>query len=170
MPRYVLTPELVPVPLFNQSVHDLFKNDKRWKRIRDATRASVDNRCFACTTQENPHCNEVWKYHDDGEIGVAKLVAFEILCRDCHNAHHIGRIISLRDRAILDKTLGHLAKVNRISVKEALAVVEASLRTHSKRSKQAWTMTVANDLLALYPDLVVVNTGPTVVYYPKVRS
>ncbi len=33
-----LIPELVPSPLFNKSVHDLFKNDKRGKRIRDATR------------------------------------------------------------------------------------------------------------------------------------
>lgn len=169
MASCILIPELVPSPLFHKSVHDLFKNDKRWKRIRDATRSKVDNRCSACGTQNNPHCNEVWKYRDEGDIGVAELVAFEILCRDCHSAHHIGRVIALRDRAILDKVLGHLAKVNRISPKEALALVDASLRTHSQRSKKPWTVTVIPDLLTLYPDLSVVNTGPTVVYHPSRR-
>lgn len=169
MPTYILTPELVPSPLFHKSVHDLFNNDKRWRRIRDATRAKVDNRCSACSTQNNPHCNEVWNYRDDGDIGVAELDAFEILCRDCHNAHHIGRIISLRDRAILDKVFAHLAKVNGISPKETAALVDAALKTHAKRSKKSWTVTVTPDLLALYPDLIVVNTGPTVIYHSRRR-
>lgn len=167
MSRYALIPELVPRPLFNKSVHDLFKNDARWKRIRDATRANVDNRCSACSTKSSPHCNEVWNYRDDGDIGVAELVAFEILCRDCHSAHHIGRIIALRDRAILDNVLRHLAKVNEIPLQEAFALVNASLRTHSERSKKPWTVTVTADLLTLYPDLIVVNTGPMVVYTGK---
>lgn len=167
MASYPLIPELVPSPLFHKSVHDLFNNDKRWRRIRDATRAERDSRCFACSTQNNPHCNEVWNYRDGGAIGVAELVAFEILCRDCHNAHHIGRIIALRDRAILDSVLAHLAKVNGISPKETMALVDAALKTHVKRSKKSWTMTVAPELLASYPDLIVVNTGKTVVYRPK---
>src|SRR5437879_5573295 len=125
MVSYILVPELVPSPLFDKSVHDLFKNDKRWKRIRDATRSKVANRCSACGTQDHPHCNEVWKYHDDRDIGIAELVAFEILCRDCHSAHHIGRVIALRDKAILDRVLRHLASVNGILPKEALALVDA---------------------------------------------
>jgi predicted nucleic acid-binding protein len=136
MPSPTLIPVLVPSPLFHKSVHDLFNNDKRWKRIRDATRAKVDNRCSACATQDNPHCNEVWNYRDSEAIGAAELIAFEILCRDCHNAHHIGRIIALRDRAILDAVLAHLAKVNGISPKEAVALVDTALKTHAKRSKQ----------------------------------
>jgi hypothetical protein len=167
MSSCALIPELVPSPLFHKSVHDLFNNDKRWRRIRDATRAKVDSRCSACDTQNNPHCNEVWTYRDVGAIGVAELVGFEILCRDCHNAHHIGRIIALRDRAILDSVLHHLAKVNGISPKETVALVDAALKTHAKRSKKPWTMSVASDLLALYPDLNVANTGTTVVYRPK---
>src|ERR1039458_2547351 len=167
MPSCILIPELVPSPLFDKSVHDLFKNDKRWKRIRDATRSKVDNRCSACGTQNNPHCNEVWKYRDDGNIGVAELVAFEILCRDCHSAHHIGRVIALRNRPILDKVLAHLAGVNGISLEEASILVDTSLRTHSERSKQAWMVVVAPDVLALYPDLRVVNTGASMVYHPS---
>lgn len=167
MPHYTLIPELVPRPLFHKSVHDQFKNDKRWRRIRDATRAKVDNRCSACTTQSNPHCNEVWNYRDAGAIGVAELVAFEILCRDCHNAHHIGRIISLGDGAIFESVLAHLAKVNGISPKETMALVDSALEKHAKRSKKSWTMRVAPELLALYPDLNVVNTGKAVVYSPK---
>jgi hypothetical protein len=167
MPNYRLIPELVPSPLFNKSVHDQFKNDKRWKRIRDATRANAESRCSACSAQNNPHCNEVWKYSDNGDIGVAELVAFEVLCRDCHSAHHIGRIIALRDRSTLEKVLGHLCKVNGISLKEALELVNASLRTHAKRSKKPWTVTVTPDLLVLYPDLLVVNTGPGMVYHPR---
>ena len=166
MPSCILIPELVPSPLFDKSVHDLFRNDKRWKRIRDATRSKVDNQCSACGTQNNPHCNEVWVYRDDGDIGVAELVAFEILCRECHSAHHIGRIIALRNRPILDKVLAHLAGVNGISLKEASALVDTSLRTHSKRSKKAWMVIVAPDLLALYPDLTVVNTGASIIYQP----
>ena len=100
---------------------------------------------------------------------MAELDAFEILCRDCHNAHHIGRIISLRDRAILDKVFAHLAKVNGISPKETAALVDAALKTHAKRSKKSWTVTVTPDLLALYPDLIVVNTGPTVIYHSRRR-
>jgi hypothetical protein len=145
----------------------LFNNDKRWKRIRDATRAKADNRCSTCSTQNNPHCNEVWKYRDDGDIGVAELIAFEILCRDCHNAHHIGRIIALRDRAILDRVLAHLAKINGSSSKKTMALVDAALKTHAKRSKKAWTMKVAPELVAIYSDLIVVNTGKTVVYRPQ---
>jgi hypothetical protein len=167
MPSYALVPELVPSPLFHKSVHDLFNNDKRWKRIRDATRMKVDNRCSACATQDNPHCNEVWKYRDAGAIGVAELIAFEILCRACHNAHHIGRIIALRDGAILDAVLAHLAKVNGILPKETVVLVDTALKTHAKRSKKSWTMTVAPELLIMYPDLVLVNTGKTVVYRPK---
>jgi hypothetical protein len=167
MQHYALIPELVPSPLFHKSVHDLFNNDKRWRHIRDATRARADNHCSACYTQNNPHCNEVWKYRHDGEIGVAELTAFEILCRDCHNAHHIGRIIALRDRAILDSVLAHLAKVNGISPKETVALVDAALKTHAKRSKLSWRMTVNPELLAIYPDLILVNTGPTVVYRTK---
>jgi len=166
MPSCILIPELVPSPLFDKSVHDLFKNDKRWKRIRDATRSKVDNRCSACGTQNNPHCNEVWKYRDDGNIGVAELVAFEILCRDCHSAHHIGRIMALQNRPILDKALAHLASVNGISPKDALALVDASLKKHSQRSKKAWMVVVTPDLLALYPELSVVNTGASMVYPP----
>jgi len=164
MQYYILIPELVPRPLFNKSVHDLLKNDKRWKRIRDATRSKVDNRCSACGMQDNPHCNEVWKYRDDGDIGVAELVAFQILCRDCHSAHHIGRVIALRDRPLLEKVLRHLAGINGISLKEAAALVDISLRKHSERSKKAWTVIVAPDLLALYPDVSVIDTGPSAVY------
>jgi len=163
----VLVPELVPRPLFNKSVHDQFKNDKRWKRIRDEARAKVDSRCSACASQSNPHCNEVWKYHDGGDIGVAELVAFEILCRDCHDAHHIGRIMALGDRGVFNTVLGHLANVNGIAPRDALALVDASLTTHAKRSKKPWTVTVAPNLLALYPDLIAINTGGTVVYRPK---
>jgi hypothetical protein len=170
VPNYTLIPELVPSPLFHKSAHDLFKNDKRWKRIRDATRAKVDSRCSACATQNNPHCNEVWNYRDDGDIGVAELVGFEILCRDCHDAHHVGRIIALQDKAILYKVLTHLTKINGISPKETSALVNASLKTQSLRSKKPWTMTVAPDLLALYPDLAVMNTGMTVVYHPKAQK
>jgi len=43
-----------------------------------------------------------------GEIPLI-LAAFEILCRDCHSAPHIGRIMALRNRPILDKVLAHLA-------------------------------------------------------------
>lgn len=167
MPSHILVPELVPSPLFDKSVHDLFKNDKRWKRIRDATCSKVDNRCFACGTQKNPHCNEVWWYCDDGEIGVAKLVAFEILCRDCHTAHHIGRVIALRNKAILDKVLGHLARVNGMSSKEVLALVNGALKLHFNRSKKPWTVIVTPGLLALYPDLTVVNSGASMVYVPS---
>lgn len=165
--RYALVPELVPSPLFHKSAHDQFKNDKRWKHIRDDTRAKVDSRCSACATQSNPHCNEVWKYHDGGDIGVAELIAFEILCRDCHDAHHIGRIMVLGDEGVFNKVLGHLAKVNGISDREALALVSASLTTHSKRSKKPWMVTVTPNLVALYPDLIEINTGATVVYGPK---
>jgi hypothetical protein len=48
-----------------------------------------------------------------------------------------------------------------------MALVDAALKTHAKRSKKLWRMTVTPELLAIYPDLVVVNTGPTVVYRGK---
>jgi hypothetical protein len=109
----------------------------------------------------------VWKYHDAGDSGVAELVAFEILCRDCHNAHHIGRIMALGDQGVFNTVLGHLAKVNGIAPRDALALVAAALKTHAKRSKKPWSVTVAPNLMALYPDLIAINTGATVVYCPK---
>lgn len=165
-----LMPELVPAPLFHQSAHNIFKKDKRWKRIRGDTLAKGNGLCCACGSDQNPQCNEIWNYHDNEEIGLAELVGFEILCRDCHAAHHIGRIISLHDKLVTERVLTHLAQINELTSAKAKALVANCMRIHVARSQKPWTMKVAEHLLSAYPELSLLNTGPQCVYFPKVRS
>jgi hypothetical protein len=148
-PTYRLMPELVPAPLWRVSAYRLFGKTKPWKEIRQDTLERAGNKCGACDA-DGPQlsCHDAWSYDD--KTCVATLIGFEIRCHACHNATHIGRANAL---GFEQDAHAQLRRVNGCTQREVDAMVEAAMGLWEKRSRKAWTVAVAAELLRRYPRL-----------------
>lgn len=111
-----------------------------WDGIRKAVYRSANYRCEICGGRGPRHpveCHEVWEYED----GIQRLVKLIALCPDCHGVKHFG-LSELRGRG--DHCLKHLAKVNNISLDDAVDMVNKAFKEWSIRSGQKWEVNIDN--------------------------
>jgi hypothetical protein len=147
---YRLMPELVPRPLWGISAPRALKKSTAWKVIREETIAEAGGRCQFCDTDTQPECHDKWKYDD--KKCVATLVGFEIRCKACHFATHIGRAMTLGP-AYLQEAVEQICKVNGCTVKNVDDILSVEMPLWEKRNKKKWTVVVAPPLLKRYPRL-----------------
>lgn len=143
-----LVPELVPKPLWGISAPHALNKSTAWKSIRKDTLAEAGNRCQFCGTDTRLECHDKWEYDDKKSI--ATLIGFEIRCKMCHMATHIGRA---RQLGFLREAVMHICNVNRCTPDDVSKVVDAEMPLWEKRSKKKWTVAVAPALLKRYPRL-----------------
>ena len=94
--------------------------------------------------------DEEWNYSDQ----VATLTGVRIVCPDCNAVTHIG---STASRGFGDVAFDHMCRINGIKAAEAHRVVNASFDDWRERSLQDWTIAVAPELLARYPELAILD-------------
>lgn len=153
-----LRPELVPRPLWGISAYRLLKNGVKWKNIRNERIMAAKQCCEICG--EKPSrlhgdpltCHEVWDYDDKKSI--ATLVGFRIHCSDCDAAVHIGRTAQYGG---MERAIAQIAKVNRITNRQAEAIVGGALTVWQKRSTKKWRVTVLDSLRKHYPQLSILE-------------
>src|SRR5580704_9555102 len=90
---HTLAPELVPKPLWGVSAYRALGKSSPWKAIRLDTLKKASNKCGFCDSHSGLECHDQWKYDD--KKCTATLVGFEIRCKLCHLATHIGRAMQL---------------------------------------------------------------------------
>lgn len=148
-----LEPELVPQPLWGISAARLLHGRVAWKRIRNATLDAAGYQCSVCGDGgQQLHCNEQWCY-DDGKAA-ARLVGFQIVCVRCHSVIHMGRSAKV---GYLDDALAHWCRVDGISEVEARRMFERAIAVWRERSRKRWHVEVAPELLAIFPELGVLQ-------------
>jgi hypothetical protein len=148
MKTHKLVPELVPRPLWGISAPRALNKSTAWKAIRKDTIAEAGNRCLFCSTDTRLECHDKWKYDDKN--CVATLVGFEIRCKMCHMATHIGRA---RKLGFLAEAVMHICSVNGCTPDDVRKIVDAEMPRWERRSKKRWTVVVAPTLLKRYPSL-----------------
>ena len=143
-----LVPELVPEPLWGVSAYRALGKSAPWKAIRKDTLERVSDRCEFCDSDAGLECHDKWTYDD--KTCVATLIGFEIRCKLCHLATHIGRAMQL---GLLQDAVAQLCKVNRCTVSDVEGMIDAEMPLWKKRSRKKWTVVVAPTLLKRYPRL-----------------
>jgi hypothetical protein len=116
--------------------------------IRKETLAEAGEKCESCDIDSGLECHDKWEYDD--KKCVAMLVGFEVRCKLCHLATHIGRAMQL---GLLREAAIQLCKVNGCTEKEVEQMVTSAMSIWEIRNKKKWTVVVAPRLLKRYPRL-----------------
>lgn len=142
-----LRPRLGPRPLWGVSAYRLLTRSQ-WQRIRGDALTAAANTCSVCgaVREQGMVCDEEWIYAH----GRALMHAFRAICPDCNGVTHFGRTNAAGYGQV---ALEHMARVNAITVGDALAIVDADFEEWRRRSQADWTVVVSADLLARYPEL-----------------
>lgn len=109
-----LSIELVPEPLWKQSLHGTLKRSQ-WDKIRKAVYARQNYRCGICEAQGRLLCHEIWQYDDARHVQT--LTGFIAICDMCNNVKHLGRagIIALEGKLDYAQVIAHYMRVNQCS-------------------------------------------------------
>jgi hypothetical protein len=156
----MLTPALVPSPLWGRSVYKCLPR-KRWESLRRTVLEAAGNRCTHCAKQYDSHmvCHEVWAYDDLKHV--ATLTAFEIVCRDCDSVGHLGKSLLIGskkgDEGTADRgeqAVAQLMRVNGITKQQANKLIDDAFGKWIERSKhKTWAVEVAPELIEKNPVL-----------------
>ncbi len=154
--KLILTPELVPGPLWGRSAYRMLGRRAKWtKEIRPDALKKANNRCEVCgSNSERLICHDKWQY-DDKRL-IATLIGFEIHCSKCDLVTHIGHsanFVSESADEILLSALNHLCKVNNCAPEAAQTAILDAFKKWEKRSKKSWVVQVAPKLIEQYPEL-----------------
>jgi hypothetical protein len=144
-----LTPELVPQPLWRRSVYQSMQRNVWNREIRTRVMEEAKQVCAYCgvSYEKGMVCHEEWEYDDDRHI--ARLLGFNLVCRDCSNAIHFGKSSKL---GLQKQVLEHLVKVNGIKMDEVKIIVSEALDIWATRSGiEDWQIEIDKDLLTTYP-------------------
>ncbi len=146
-----LVPRLVPQPLWGISAARLLPRS-RWKAIRADAMAASGGACTACGVihEKGMVGDEVWHYGD----GIATLVAVRIVCRDCDAVTHMG---STAVRGYGADALLHMSAINGMTFEQTKQIVDTHFDQWRIRSARDWTVAVAPDVLARYPELAILD-------------
>jgi hypothetical protein len=109
-------------------------------------------------------CHEVWSFNDDG--GLATIAGFTVVCPECSLVHHMGKALQLGRET---EAMRHMAIVNHMNPEETAVLVREAFATRNRRSRRKWSVIVASDLLARFPELALLDgrkTDPTVPISP----
>src|SRR6266566_926444 len=130
----LLDVELVPSPLWGKSLAGIAR--RGWGKQWDSIRAKEMSR----TTGSCEHCggrgilvHEHWEYDDSTRV--QSLAGFAVTCDECSLVHHFGRASRIGRE---NEALAHLMLVNRISQRDAEALVERAFDVWQARSQHAW--------------------------------
>jgi len=149
-----LTIELVPRPLWGQSIAQLHK--LQWDKLRKPCYRAAGYRCEICGGKGPAHpveAHEVWEYTDDGIRGVQRLVRLIALCPDCHGTKHLGFTRTVKGEAEYGRLLDHMVAVNgwgrgdnaQRMLDDVLRAAEAEWE---RRNRIEWTQDLATFLQA----------------------
>ncbi len=166
LPSLVLAPRLVPRPLWGRSGAQLLEQEV-WRAIRAEVVADADSSCATCGHRQRRWmvCDEDWRYGVTGSgpdrAGVAVLAGLRLLCPRCDRVVHLGHTESAHGRTGADDALAHGARVNGVSVADMQLLAEASFEGWAQLSGiTRWTVRVDDALVARFPALRVVESGP----------
>lgn len=140
--------ELVPEPLWRKNLRSKDGLGKaRWTKLRleIVARSSSCAICDGPFEPYRPQAHEVWKYVEQPDRCVAKLLRVEIICRKCHDIHHWGLTKTLIAFGSISH-VGHMAlrkhfrTVNRCSASDFARHEAAAFRVWRRQSKRRWTI------------------------------
>jgi len=144
---------LVPEPLWALSAYKRVSR-KVWKQIRASALEETAGSCSVCgeRRERGMVCHESWAY-DDVTCTVT-LDGFKIECPDCNAVSHLGQTAL---RGFASQALAHLAAVNEISLREAMAQAQLARDAWDRRSREEWVVRVAPMLLVRWAELAVLD-------------
>jgi hypothetical protein len=135
-----LTIELVPRSCwFSNLRSELSALD--WKRLKIQTYQAAGWVCEICGGKGKDwpvECHERWLYDDLNHI--QKLEGLIALCPACHEVKHIGLA---EKRGHLPHARQHLAKINGISLADAMLYIEHSFEVWAQRSCHQWKLDIS---------------------------
>lgn len=134
-----LSLELVPSTCWYSNVRSNVTADT-WNRLQTHCFHAAKNRCEICGGVGPAHpveCHEIWAYDDARHI--QHLAGLASLCPACHQVKHMGRSLQTGQGIA---SLQHLARVNRVPVAEAVAIVKEALLRCQERSRHDWILDV----------------------------
>lgn len=149
--QFLLTPELVPRPLWGRSVYRSVRRSVWDGAIRRRVLEEAGGKCEICagSYETGMICHEVWHYDD--EVHSALLMGFKLICKDCNFVHHFGKASTL---GLAEDAVRHLIRVNAIGEDEARTLVSEAIRLWLQRSSiDNWIVAISNDLVARFPFL-----------------
>jgi len=120
-----------------------------WKDIRQKVYRDAGYVCEICgTTDRTLHCHEKWAFRKTSRNkGIQKLVKLLCVCELCHDCIHFGRSTQTRSRTYVERLMGHLRKVNRMSQQELLTYLEELRNINYNRADIEWIVKVGNRIL-----------------------
>lgn len=125
-----LTPELVPYTMHYKNVRAVLSTED-WKNIAKLMYKRSKFQCDICNAKGRLECHEVWDF--DENQNYQRLVGLTTLCPLCHQVKHIG---FAKKRGLWKETIKHMAKINKISIREAKKNVMYAELLVKKRNKE----------------------------------
>lgn len=144
-----LKPRLVPEPLWGISASRRLKASQ-WQQIRRDALDAAGAACEICgaARPKGMVCDEEWGY--EGQVATLTGSASSALTAT-PSPTSAGR----RFDGFAEIALQHMARVNDMTIAEAIEVVDAEVVAWQRRSRNTWHVEVAPLLLARYPVLAV---------------
>lgn len=129
--------ELVPATAWYSNLRSILP-PSGWEACKRFVRRRSGDRCEVCGGRGPKwpvECHEIWGYDDENHVQVLRgLVA---LCPACHLAKHPG-FASTQGK--LKETLAHYARVNGVSLRQALADHDEAMGLFEERSRYEWDL------------------------------
>lgn len=128
-----------------------------WDRVRSYVYSRVQYHCEACgiDTRHSPtriECHERWDYIYSQRV--QKLVRLIALCKECHEATHMG-LANIRDRGTEAK--GHLMTVTGMNNEEADIHIGQAFSLWRDRSRETWKLDLSllknNGIMVVEPSV-----------------
>jgi hypothetical protein len=147
-----LTMELIPKPLWGQSLAKLYKT--QWGRLRVEAYSKAGHRCEICGgtgqghTTWNPgglEAHEIWEYTIDGTNATQRLIRLIALCPKCHECKHMGRSFRVMPRERFLEVVEHFRRVNEMTQQEYESYVSWNMGRWQYQNTLNWSQ----DLSAL---------------------
>lgn len=144
--EYKLYPILIPRCCWGSNLRANLSEDE-WKGISRYIRYKADGRCQICGLKSSRlDAHEIWEYNDIKHI--QKLKVIKAVCKNCHDALHVGRTLSVKDTEEIKRIYSWICTVNRISFDETKALIREAWADWEIRSQyDDWTTIVDDDYL-----------------------
>ncbi len=118
---------------------------------RDSAKARMPEIPNAPDTPTWAACHEVWRY--DFQAQTATVIRFELLCRRCNLATHIGRALAWLTPAQMDAIYQHIERVNETDREGVIRLLHSAERKKVKMDAVKWKPRIDQRLVKAYPAL-----------------
>lgn len=141
-----LTPELIPYKMHYKNARSVLSMED-WKKVAKLTYKESNYKCDICGANDRLECHEVWGFNDRKKV--QSLLSLTTLCPDCHRVKHIGLA---RKMGWFEDSIKHMAKINKISTKQAKKFVEYAEKEVKRKNKDyALDLTYLNRYRSILP-------------------